>query len=306
MIASAINLTPLKRDLSCTVFHKRKMFMSPSPLKTLTREEFLKTIEEILNSYLLGNERFASGDAEHPHQDAETLCILAIGQEPPCVGICCMDSRVGVGTTHDQGLGQILLNRLAGNIITDEVIGGFEYAVQHGSRLLIVEGHSSCGAVTAAVKSILAGQKVSGKLGKIVEALRPAVEEVKTEMKKEDKLKAIVKAIENEDFENVLFKECIDRASQRNVELGVQKIITESLPLKDALQNGQIAIVGTFYDVETMECEPSTRLYQHYMNNQEAFDKLLDNKIERKAPLSIPATPQAVTTPENAHNPLII
>lgn len=245
--------------------------MSHAHQKNLSREEFLKTIDQLLNYYLQSNQRFAEGKAQHPNQDAATLRTLATGQSPLMVCICCMDSRVGPETTHDLGLGVALVNRLAGNIMTDEAIGGYEYAVLHGSRLLIVEGHSSCGAATAAVEAILNNQTVEGKLGKIVEGLRPAVEQIAAEVKKEG--------------ENLSVQEFVNRVAKRNVELGIQTLVAESPVVAEALKNGQIAIVGTYYDVQTYKCKTTTPTYQRYMEDEQAFVGLLH---QNKAMATLP------------------
>ena len=89
-----------------------------------------------------GNARFVSGRSTHPHQDGQRRAELAVGQKPFAVVIGCADSRTSPEILFDQGLGDLFVVRLAGNIVDDAALGSVEYAVEHlGARLIVVLGH---------------------------------------------------------------------------------------------------------------------------------------------------------------------
>ena len=131
---------------------------------------------EALARLMEGNSRYKADRLEHPHADAARREALTGGQAPFAVVLACADSRVVPELIFDQGLGDLFVIRLAGNIVDDGVRGSIEYAVAHlGVKLVLVLGHQSCGAVTAAV----AGQPTACSIDALIEAIAPAVEEAK-------------------------------------------------------------------------------------------------------------------------------
>lgn len=123
-----------------------------------------------------GNQRFAADKATHERQHADRRAEVAKGQKPFAIVVCCSDSRVSPEIVFDQGLGDLFVVRTAGNVVDDVGLGSIEYAVEHlGTRLVVVVGHTECGAVSAAVS----GGEVHGHLRAVVEAIKPAVEKVK-------------------------------------------------------------------------------------------------------------------------------
>ncbi len=129
--------------------------------------------DDALERLLLGNRRYVAGLSEHPRSNPERREELRGGQSPFAVVLCCSDSRVSPELIFDQGLGDLFVMRVAGNIAPDAVIGSIEYAVEHlGSTLVVVMGHSSCGAVSAAVS----GYAEEDHIKSIVAELQPAVE----------------------------------------------------------------------------------------------------------------------------------
>lgn len=120
-----------------------------------------------------GNLRFARGSASHPDQSAERRNETAGSQHPYAVVITCADSRVSPEIIFDAGIGDLFVIRNAGNLLDDHVLGSVEYAVEHlHVPLVVVMGHTKCGAVAAA----LAGGEAPGHLRSIVESLAPAVD----------------------------------------------------------------------------------------------------------------------------------
>lgn len=119
-----------------------------------------------------GNQRFIAGALTHPAQSAQRRTEIAQGQHPFAVVLTCADSRLSPEIIFDQGLGDLFVVRNAGNLLDDHVIGSIEYAVEHlHATLVVVLGHTKCGAVSAAV----AGGEAPGKIKSIVASLSPAV-----------------------------------------------------------------------------------------------------------------------------------
>ena len=123
-----------------------------------------------------GNERFAAGLAEHPHQSVDRRSGLTKGQHPIAAVLGCSDSRAPAEIVFDQGLGDIFVVRTAGHVLDAAVLGSLEYAVAVlGVPLIVVLGHESCGAVTAAAASVDGGPAPSGYIREVVERLTPSV-----------------------------------------------------------------------------------------------------------------------------------
>lgn len=134
------------------------------------------TGEQALERLLTGNKRFVRYGMLHPNRTQHRRQEILAGQHPFAVILGCSDSRVPPEIIFDQGLGDIFVIRVAGNILSDVVLGSIEFAVQNfESRLIVVLGHSDCGAVKAA----MAGNKLSGHLSSITSAIQPAVDSVK-------------------------------------------------------------------------------------------------------------------------------
>jgi carbonic anhydrase len=123
-----------------------------------------------------GNQRFVAGQMEHPGQDPQRRLALAQYQQPFAVILTCSDSRLPPEVVFDQGLGDLFVVRVAGNIVDAALLGSIEYAVEHlGTRLIMALGHQSCGAVAATLESIQHHTKPHGNIAALVDAITPAV-----------------------------------------------------------------------------------------------------------------------------------
>jgi carbonic anhydrase len=123
---------------------------------------------EVLADLKRGNERYASSTAKYPLQLAEQRRVTAAGQKPKAAILGCADSRVPPELIFDQGLGGLFVVRVAGNVLDNLVLGSLEYAVAHlGVPLIVVLGHSRCGAVTAALSEDIAEGSMQGLLAAI-------------------------------------------------------------------------------------------------------------------------------------------
>ena len=134
------------------------------------------TPELALQQLMEGNLRYAQGNASHPHQSLERRAELVSGQHPFAVILGCSDSRIPPELIFDQGLGDVFVIRTAGEVVDNASLASIEYAVEHlDVPLVVVLGHDSCGAVTAAVQ----GGEAEGHLGSLMDFIRPAVEQAR-------------------------------------------------------------------------------------------------------------------------------
>ena len=129
---------------------------------------------------LEGHQRYLHGQPLHLHQKAGWRATLAYSQHPFAVILGCGDSRVPPEIIFDQGLGDLFVIRTAGHVLDAAVLGSVEYGLEKlNIPLVMVLGHERCGAVQAAVKAMETGSVISGHLGDLVAAIKPAVEQVK-------------------------------------------------------------------------------------------------------------------------------
>ena len=134
--------------------------------------------DQALARLLAGNARFVKHKEQHPDASLPRRKELEAGQHPIAVILGCADSRVPPELIFDQGLGDLFVVRVAGNVVDDDILGSLEYAVEHlGTKLIMVVGHEKCGAVTAALEQ----GRAAGHLKYLVDAIHPSVEEVAAE-----------------------------------------------------------------------------------------------------------------------------
>ncbi|MFL6352521.1 MAG: carbonic anhydrase [Bryobacteraceae bacterium] len=132
--------------------------------------------DQALSQLIEGNRRYSRQQAQHPNQTPARRKELESGQHPFAVIVSCSDSRVPPEVIFDQGLGDLFVIRVAGNIAADDVLGSIEYAVEHlHTKLILILGHEKCGAVSAAVE----GGNAPGHLSSLVSAIQPSVEETR-------------------------------------------------------------------------------------------------------------------------------
>ena len=183
-----------------------------------------------LNRLIEGNKRFTQNT--YDQRDFQKQIVdTSEGQFPFAAILSCIDSRVPVEIVFDQGIGDVFSARVAGNIINEDILGSLEYACKvAGSKLIVVLGHTKCGAVTAACKNVELGN-ITALLSKI----KPAVNMLKVG--------------------NELTESQIEQVSVQNVKLSIENIRQESSILSDMEKEGQIEIVGAIYDVSNGRVE---------------------------------------------------
>ncbi|MDG2991517.1 carbonic anhydrase [Candidatus Synechococcus calcipolaris G9] len=190
--------------------------------------------DQALAALLAGNQRFVEQQQNHPHQDFNRLSSVAEHQAPFAAILSCADSRVIPEILFDQGIGDLFVIRVAGNIAAIEDIASVEYAVfVLQVSLVVILGHERCGAVQAT----LAGNPLPGAMHTLVNAIQPAVE--RSAQEEGDRLANAVKA---------------------NVQLQGQRLCSSPV-IKDAIAKGALRIIGAYYDldtalIETMEICP--------------------------------------------------
>jgi carbonic anhydrase len=182
------------------------------------------TPDQIVQHLMEGNQRFVANKRTSPNQDTARLTEVAKGQKPFAAILGCADSRVPAEIVFDQGLGDLFICRVAGNIATPEEIGSLEFGtLVLGAKVIMVLAHERCGAVDATIK----GAQVPGQIGSLLEAIKPAVD--KSKGKSGD-------ALENATKENVLHQ--------------AQKL-KESPVISKLIQEGKLKVVGGYYDLDT-------------------------------------------------------
>lgn len=189
--------------------------------------------DDVLKSLLEGNKRFMAGTPSLlTRRRPEDFAALAEGQAPKAIIVACADSRVAPELVFDQGVGDLFVVRVAGNIITGTgpvLKGSLEFAVAElGARLIMVIGHSACGAVKAAIAHVESSDNVPGSIGGIVDAIRPAVRACQG--KPGDKLENVTRA---------------------NVEKCVETIKGLDPILSKFASSGELKVVGATYELKT-------------------------------------------------------
>jgi carbonic anhydrase len=199
-----------------------------APAQVQTKEsQAAMTPAQALERLKEGNRRFVSGDRKVRDLSAKVLATAA-GQYPFAAVVSCMDSRAPMETVLDQGIGDMFSLRSAGNVVDADVLGGLEYAAKvTGAKVLVVLGHTHCGAVKGAIDDVHLGN-----LTQLLAKIRPAIALAGPGSSSKDK--AFVKRVE-----------------EANVRLGMKEIRERSAVLDDLLDTGAIGLVGGMYDVET-------------------------------------------------------
>ncbi len=184
------------------------------------------TPDQALTQLTRGNERFVAGWPDHPNQSARRRREVSdAGQQPYAIILSCADSRVPPEIVFDQGLGDVFVIRVAGNVLDDVILGTIEYAVEHmHTPLVMVLGHDKCGAVTAAVERV----KTNSHVQAVVDALQPAL--LLAEGQEGDRISTAIDA---------------------NIRYAVKKLQASEPVLMGACAAGQLRIVGARYNLDT-------------------------------------------------------
>lgn len=189
----------------------------------LTPQQALQYLQE-------GNERFVNNLKAH-RDLLEQVNDTRAGQWPFATVLSCMDSRTSVELIFDQGLGDVFSIRIAGNIINDDIVGSLEYACKvANSKVILVLGHSQCGAIYSACKGVQLGNITS-----LLDKIKPAIVQAKRNIN-----------------DHLSFEE---EVAHYNVDNSINILLEKSLILREMLEQKQIILVGGMYNIETGEVE---------------------------------------------------
>ncbi|MCE3280868.1 MAG: carbonic anhydrase [Bacteroidetes bacterium] len=207
------------------------------------------TPEKALQILKEGNQRFVNNLKAHRNL-LEQVNETREGQWPFAVILSCIDSRTSAELIFDQGLGDIFSIRIAGNIVNTDIIGSLEFACKvAGSKLIVVMGHSKCGAIKGACDHV-----EMGNLTELLSKIQPAIyQETNTKGDRTSK---------NYEF--------VENVAALNVRRSVKTIVDRSYILEQMIEKGEIAIIGAMHNIETGEVE----FYK---------DSLISNQDEVKA-----------------------
>ncbi|HEX8334454.1 MAG TPA: carbonic anhydrase [Segetibacter sp.] len=191
-------------------------------------KEFLKNLTPYQGYELLveGNKRFIS-NLKTDHDHLELINQTREGQYPFAVILSCMDSRTSAELIFDQGLGDLFSIRVAGNVVNNDILASIEYATKYvGSKVLMVLGHTECGAINSAKQGVR-----DGHITDLLKRIQPSIS------------KALLKTGDDYLFE--------DKVAYANVENSLEEILIRSEIVKEMFAKGEIGIVGGVYNIET-------------------------------------------------------
>jgi carbonic anhydrase len=188
------------------------------------------TAAQVLSRLQAGNERFIRGEARFPTVQKDILAELAKGQQPHATIIGCSDSRVPPELVFDAGFGELFVIRVAGNVISPEVMGTMQYAAVHlKTPLFLVLGHEGCGAVQAALASKFQGARERLRIEHLLENITPGLDEVSADASPEEQMRAGVEA---------------------NVRWSIRQIM-ETPEARVRAAEGVLQLVGAIYELTT-------------------------------------------------------
>ena len=197
-----------------------------------------ETAEQALEMLKQGNARFVE-NVQNPQSTLLASNALTHVHEPFAIILWCSDARVPAEIVFDQGLGDLFVIRVAGNVVAPSQIGSVEFATEKfATKLVVVLGHSHCGAVTACVETLInPDQQFSPNLRSIVDRIRPSVYNLHE-----------IYTANGQDIDE---QELINRGIKANVRMSVTQLKHGSRILEDAVNNGSLIIVGAVYDLDT-------------------------------------------------------
>ena len=187
------------------------------------------TPDEIITRMMAGNERFATG-AHKPRDFLVEQRATADGQYPAAIALTCVDSRTPIEVICDLGIGDTFNARIAGNVVNEDVLGSMEFACDlAGAKLIVVMGHTACGAIKGAIDNV-----VLGHLSGLIARIQPAILETPYQSDR---------AASNPAF--------VDLVARTNVSMAVKQIQEQSPVLHELENKGAIKIIGCIYDIRT-------------------------------------------------------
>lgn len=194
----------------------------------ITPNEAMKSLQE-------GNQRFLNGTLTHPRLDKDRILdTYENGQHPFVTIMTCSDSRIPVEVVFDQGIGDVFVIRVAGNVSDTDEIGSIEYGVDHlETPVMVVLGHTSCGAVTA----VATNAELHGSIPSLVDNIEPAVDRVLAR------------------YPNLSGSELVEKAVVENVWQSIEDLLTHSESTAERVDSGKVRVIGAVYHTENGQVE---------------------------------------------------
>lgn len=204
------------------------------------------TAKKALERLLQGNQRFVSGESFQVARVGNSRREeLVDDQNPFAIVLGCSDSRVPLELIFDQGLGDLFVIRVAGNIVMPSQIGSVEFAAdKFGTKLVVVLGHSQCGAVLATLEELeQSTESQSASLRAIVNAIRPSIEHLVDSGQEQSR------------------SELVQAAVQANIHASVEKLVHGSTIIENLIENEKLLVVGAEYSLETGKVKVLERIH---------------------------------------------
>lgn len=184
------------------------------------------TPQSALEELRAGNQRYVTGHADHCHIDDQKLAAHQSSQAPNAIILSCSDSRVPPERIFDRDIGELFTIRVAGNVLNEDVIASIEYAVANlGSRVIVVMGHDSCGAIKAAVSKSTDHEAGSPNLNHLVQEIRDNLGQFKST--------------------DPLYRD----AAKKNVSAVADELVKRSKIVRDGVKSGKLKIVQAMYSL---------------------------------------------------------
>ena len=197
---------------------------------TAMHEPHPYSAQEALARLVAGNDRFVRGEARFPTVQKELLAAMAKGQRPYATILGCSDSRVPPELLFDAGFGELFIVRVAGNVISAEIMGSLQYAGLHlQTPLFVVLGHEGCGAVEAALGAARGGDDHPDRIARLLESILPGLKDVDPNLPEEAQLRVGVEA---------------------NVRWSMRQLL-ETQEAEARLKEGRVTLVGAVYEIAT-------------------------------------------------------
>lgn len=194
------------------------------------------TPQQAWETFIAGNERFITGVSSHPNQDVERRSELVNSQSPDVALFGCSDSRLAAEIIFDCGLGDLFIARNMGHVVAESITASMEYAVQYlGSALIVVLAHDSCGAVAAAIEQ--SGRTPSEVTEPVSNTLAPILPAVQHYWLQEHRETPYVESAKVEP----------NAIGRIHLQTTVTQLLSESQTIRDAVDRGEVAIVGCQY-----------------------------------------------------------
>ncbi len=212
------------------------MLLAPAAIASAEHGETGTAPDKALRMLQEGNARFVEGRMQHAHQDRDQRHTLVTGQHPDAIVLSCSDSRLPPEVLFDRGLGEIFVIRVAGNALGNAAVASIEYAVEHlGTRLIVIMGHESCGAIKATLSTPETESAGSHDLDILISEIRANLTGIDASVLKHDKT--------------------LREPARRNVDSVSKRLLERSHIVRHAVESGKVQIARALYNLDSGKVE---------------------------------------------------